>query len=142
METFHLLHLAACWNRNVETPPVNPILPPLITATVSSTTPEPAASQTGSTISLERDPVIRAAAAQLVFASRTSERFITPREVSELEAWTGRGVLEAVASFQIDSEVIIIFGCGTFVSSSPGLSFYTRRLEVFGRTNNGIMLNL
>ncbi|KAF8884146.1 nucleoside phosphorylase domain-containing protein [Infundibulicybe gibba] len=53
METFHLYHLAACWGgRNVT---------PISSANIASP-----------------DTVIRAAAAQMVFASRTSQEFITP----------------------------------------------------------------
>ena len=50
-------------------------------------------------------PRIRAAAAQMVFASRTSQDFITPEMVAEIEAWSGRAVLEALASFEIPAEV-------------------------------------
>lgn len=53
------------------------------------------------------DPIsrIKAAAAQMVFASRLSQDFITPEQVTELENWCARGVLEALAGFKIGSEV-------------------------------------
>lgn len=40
----------------------------------------------------------------MVFASRTSQDFITPEEVSELEHWTGQGVLNALANLDIPPE--------------------------------------
>jgi hypothetical protein len=143
METFQLLYLAACWRGETQSSNATP--PPLTTAPGFATVPELSGSQdraTRSTMPVERDPVIRAAAAQLVFASRTSERFITPQEVTELEAWTGRGVLEAVTSFQIEADVRSIFGYGTYVSFVLGLSLCTRKLKVFGRISDGITLSI
>lgn len=49
--------------------------------------------------------VIRAAAAQMVFASRSSQDFISPEQVNEVEKWSGRGVLEALSKFDIPPEV-------------------------------------
>jgi uridine phosphorylase len=54
-----------------------------------------------------QDTVIRAAAAQMIFASRTSQAFITPDQVSELEKWTGMVSLKFcqkrfVVLFEID----------------------------------------
>ncbi|RXW23547.1 hypothetical protein EST38_g2316 [Candolleomyces aberdarensis] len=51
-----------------------------------------------------RDTVIRAAAVHLVFASRTSQDFITPQEVSDLEDWAGLGVLTALAAVEIPED--------------------------------------
>ncbi len=36
------------------------------------------------------DTSIKAAAAQMVFANRSSRDFVTPSEVTELEKWTGQ----------------------------------------------------
>jgi uridine phosphorylase len=41
----------------------------------------------------------------MVFASRTSQDFITPQQVSELEAWTSKGVLNALSSLGIPENV-------------------------------------
>ncbi|KAG1879992.1 purine and uridine phosphorylase [Suillus subluteus] len=49
-------------------------------------------------------PVIRAAAAQMVFASRSSQAFISPDQVNELERWSGQGVLEALVRFDVAPE--------------------------------------
>lgn len=106
METFHLLHLAASWrsqspySRTDGPPPLttNPVLPTLSPAPASQVTPV-VLSGVGSSF------VIRAAAAQMVFASRTSQDFITPAQVTELEAWTGRGVLDALSGFELAAEV-------------------------------------
>ncbi|TFY69657.1 hypothetical protein EVJ58_g311 [Rhodofomes roseus] len=38
----------------------------------------------------------------MVFASRTSQDFITPETVAEIEAWSGRAVLEALVGFEIE----------------------------------------
>lgn len=89
METFHLYHLAACWggkdiSETASAPPltagpVKPIISQPSSPLVTARTPQ---------IALQ-DTVIRAAAAQMVFASRTSQAFITPHQVSDLERWTG-----------------------------------------------------
>ena len=86
METFHLYHLATCWggrpviSKALSTPlttgPVNPII-----SEMHPMHPVPQVSQ---------NSVIRAAAAHMVFASRTSQDFITPKQVEELENWTGQ----------------------------------------------------
>ena len=89
METFHLYHLAACWGGRD--------LPSTASATPLTTGPvKPNISQPSSPLVIAptpqialRDTVIRAAAAQMIFASRTSQDFITPEQVSELEKWTG-----------------------------------------------------
>ena len=41
----------------------------------------------------------------MVFASRTSQDFITPEMVAEIEAWSGRAVLEALIGFGIKPDV-------------------------------------
>jgi uridine phosphorylase len=89
METFHLYHLAVCWQGRrserksaappLTTRPVNPALSGPPSPTVSTLPPIPAPGT-----------VIRAAAAQMVFASRTSQEFITPEQVAILEDWTGK----------------------------------------------------
>ncbi|KAF5371399.1 hypothetical protein D9615_009678 [Tricholomella constricta] len=104
METFHLYHLAACWSGRrvaakageppLTTGPVQPIIsvPPALSVPASS--PRLASS----------DTVVRAAAAQMVFASRTSQDFITPDQVTELERWTGLGVLNALINLEIPAD--------------------------------------
>ncbi|KAF8220001.1 purine and uridine phosphorylase [Tricholoma matsutake] len=101
METFHLYHLAACWggkdiSETASAPPltagpVKPIISQPSSPLVTARTPQ---------IALQ-DTVIRAAAAQMVFASRTSQAFITPHQVSDLERWTGMGVLDALINLEI-----------------------------------------
>jgi uridine phosphorylase len=89
METFHLYHLAACWGGGSLAGPTS--APPLTTSPVKPTISQPL-SPSGTIVTPRialRDTVIRAAAAQMVFASRTSQAFITPDQVSELENWTG-----------------------------------------------------
>ena len=86
METFHLYHLAACWggrsviSKALPTPlttgPVNP--------TISQIHPINPAPQ------VSPNSVIWAAAAHMVFASRKSQDFITPKQVEELENWTSQ----------------------------------------------------
>jgi uridine phosphorylase len=90
METFHLYHLARCWGgwttpsttqtTPLTTGPVRPVLS--LPSTPISTVPP--------VLLASPNSVIRAAAAQMVFASRTSQDFITPEEVRELENWTGQ----------------------------------------------------
>jgi uridine phosphorylase len=50
---------------------------------------------------------VRAAAAQMVFAQRASRAFIAPAEVAALEAWAGRGVLDALVGVEIDASVSV-----------------------------------
>ncbi|OCH88826.1 purine and uridine phosphorylase [Obba rivulosa] len=113
METFHILHLAASWpafshSASRVEPPLSalPVAPSIYPSHPPSTQDEPhgvsVAAPDGHV--LHPRPRIRAAAAQMVFASRVSEAFITPQHVAEVEAWSGRAVLEALASFSIDSE--------------------------------------
>jgi len=88
METFHLYHLARAWSGTGSEPPATdspltagPVKPDVVSQPKATT--QPARPLAG------KDSVIRAAAVHLVFASRTSQDFITPEEVTELERWTG-----------------------------------------------------
>ncbi|KAL1940527.1 hypothetical protein VTO73DRAFT_7962 [Trametes versicolor] len=114
METFHILHLAACWraeakdtttspapplDRDATAPSIYPAHPPSTQAAI----PDVAISAAGDE-PLKPPPRIRAAAAQMVFASRTSQDFITPEEVASVEAWTGRAVLEALVGLEIEPD--------------------------------------
>ncbi|RDB29910.1 Purine nucleoside phosphorylase DeoD-type [Hypsizygus marmoreus] len=103
METFHLYHLAACWSGGRVTSKVAE--PPLATGPVRPVISVPSSNSESiipppSLQLASPDTVIRAAAAQMVFASRTSQDFITPQHVSELERWTGLGVLNALKNFE------------------------------------------
>ncbi|OSD05554.1 purine and uridine phosphorylase [Trametes coccinea BRFM310] len=113
METFHILHLAACWrpeaheaakdapplSRDATAPSIYPAHPP----STQSDIPDVATSAIGHQ-PLRPPPRIRAAAAQMVFASRTSQDFIAPQEVASIEAWTGRAVLEALVGLAIEPD--------------------------------------
>ncbi|KAJ7437608.1 nucleoside phosphorylase domain-containing protein [Mycena galericulata] len=97
METFWLYHLAACWTgRKGTSGGAHP--PPLAAGPVQPTAsqPSPAAKSIPNALA-GHETVIRAAAAQMVFASRTSQDFITPEDVAALEEWTAKGVLDALA---------------------------------------------
>lgn len=111
METFWIFHLAASWrgvkqSNSAVNPPLatSPVVPAL--SGKPSGTPE---QMDGLDVSLEEvsssRSVIRAAAAQMVFASRSSQDFISPEQVNEVEKWSGRGVLEALSKFDIPPEV-------------------------------------
>ncbi|KZT68502.1 purine and uridine phosphorylase [Daedalea quercina L-15889] len=111
METFHILHLAANWPSSTHTmamaaPPVTtlPVAPSITVPPAPSTQGQPSSVSTADAEGkpLRPKPRIRAAAAQMVFASRTSQDFITPEMVGEIEAWSGRAVLEALAGFAIE----------------------------------------
>ncbi|KAF8996143.1 nucleoside phosphorylase domain-containing protein [Cyathus striatus] len=101
METFHLYHLAHCWGgratsrKSTPPPPTTTPVSPSISQSHPTTQEVPAAKASSS------NSVIRAAAAQMVFASRTSQDFISPQQVAETEDWTGKAVLEALAGFEI-----------------------------------------
>ncbi|KAG6849185.1 hypothetical protein H0H93_010642 [Arthromyces matolae] len=120
METFHLYHLAACWSGIRSVGKTNE--PPLTTGPVKPVTSVPPSPVLLTNVSrlASPDTVIRAAAVHMVFASRTSQDFITPDQVTELERWTGlvwlnltlllsspalcditQGVLNALSSFEI-----------------------------------------
>lgn len=106
-----MFHLAASWRGRTissELPPpltTSPVLPKM--SELPSTQPPPP------DIHSSEDPVckpkIRVAAAQMVFASRSSQDFITPEHVLQLENWTGQGVLEALRGFDIAPDVGTIF---------------------------------
>lgn len=113
METFHILHLAANWpgparTKGTVAPPVTalPVAPSMTVTPSPSAQAQPPSVSTASAAGepLRPEPRIRAAAAQMVFASRTSQDFITPEKVAEIEAWSGRAVLEALVGFRIDPE--------------------------------------
>ncbi|KAF7378072.1 Uridine phosphorylase [Mycena sanguinolenta] len=103
METFWLYHLAACWNGRKGTSSGAPA-PPLATGPVQPTTSQPSTANAVSKVLAGHDTVIRAAAAHLVFASRTSQDFITPNEVAVLEEWTAKGVLNALVEMTIPAD--------------------------------------
>ncbi|KAG5644466.1 hypothetical protein DXG03_008367 [Asterophora parasitica] len=87
METFHLYHLAVCWSgRRVASKAEDP---PLATGPVHPITNVPSSPVVPRSAIVSPESVIRAAAAQMVFAARKSQDFITPDQVTELESWTG-----------------------------------------------------
>ncbi|KAF8839768.1 purine and uridine phosphorylase [Paxillus ammoniavirescens] len=108
METYWIFHLAASW-RGLSRPssPLNPLLAtdPVLP---SHNSPHPQGVDLSNDMhksAPEKDdvlrPLIKAAAVQMVFASRRSQDFITPQQVSELEAWSGGAVLEALRVMNI-----------------------------------------
>ncbi|KAG2357708.1 nucleoside phosphorylase domain-containing protein [Suillus spraguei] len=103
METFWIFHLAASW-RGVKQSS-SAINSPLALSEIPSGTSEKVEVILPS---LDKDtssrPVIRAAAVHMVFASRSSQAFISPDQVNELEKWSGRGVLEALVRFGVAPE--------------------------------------
>ena len=110
METFHIFHLAASWPGKFNTS--KPAPAPLATSPVHPDMSQPSSTQDPPPdlhLSVSEDiapsPKIKAAAAQMVFASRSSQDFITPKQVIELENWCARGVLEALRGFQIARDV-------------------------------------
>ncbi len=90
METFHLYHLAACWTGR--TIMKSEGAPPLTTTPVQPvmTRLTPAAQQASAISLVSGKSIIRAAAVQMIFASRLSQDFITPEQVDRLEHWTGK----------------------------------------------------
>ncbi|KAJ7929579.1 nucleoside phosphorylase domain-containing protein [Mycena leptocephala] len=100
METFWLYHLAACWNGRKGISD-GAHAPPLATGPVQPTTSQPSTAKVILNALAGHNTVIRAAAAQMVFASRTSQDFITPEEVAVLEEWTAKGVLDALVEMTI-----------------------------------------
>ncbi|OBZ78779.1 hypothetical protein A0H81_00040 [Grifola frondosa] len=112
METFHILHLAASWHIEAHDmsgrpPPITrmPTSPSIYPSHLPSTqenVPDVATSAAGGK-PLIPQPRIIAAATQMVFASRTSQDFITPQEVAQIEAWCGRAVLDALIGIAIDT---------------------------------------
>ncbi|TFK33738.1 nucleoside phosphorylase domain-containing protein [Crucibulum laeve] len=104
METHHLYHLAACWDGRARVAKEAPA--PLTTGPVSPVTSRQSSPQQSTTNTQVVSPhsVIRAAGAQMIFASRTSQDFITPEEVDALEHWAGKGVLDALVNLYIPAE--------------------------------------
>ena len=107
METFHLYHLAKNY---VPLPPrpLGDVDPPVATGPVSPTVESTTGESTQSQVpekTVVPPPRIRAAAAQMIFASRLSKAFITPDDVVELERWSGRGILEALIAINISANV-------------------------------------
>ena len=116
METYYILHLAASWRAVIHSSPPT-VVPPLSTVPVSPSisSAHPPSTQRivpGASTNVsdgdkgdEIQPSIKAAAVHMVFASRTSQDFITPTQVDKLEAWCGRAVLEALINFEIPDAV-------------------------------------
>jgi uridine phosphorylase len=112
METFHLFHLASCWNATPTSQKAHPS--PLTTTTpvkpdiLHPSSVHPLAPNLASSLTpRSQKSVIKAAAVHLVFASRTSQEFITPEQVLDLEAWAGRQVLTVLCEFPIDENVCL-----------------------------------
>ncbi|KAG9311237.1 hypothetical protein JVU11DRAFT_8314 [Chiua virens] len=108
METYWIFHLAASWRSGL-TP--SPALNPRFAAgslfpIATSLDPESALTAPPVMDTIPR-PSIRAAAVQMVFASRSSREFITPELVTTLEAWCGQAVLEALCAMDIPLDVCI-----------------------------------
>ncbi|TDL22442.1 purine and uridine phosphorylase [Rickenella mellea] len=114
METFHLFHLASVWRTRTSSPSSpSPALSPSMPPTTLPVTPTLSQNSSRHTPPLltdanqaPRSGRIRAAAVQMIFASRTSQDFITPEHVAELEAWSGRSVLETLCNFPIPFELL------------------------------------
>ncbi|TFK70867.1 purine and uridine phosphorylase [Pluteus cervinus] len=81
-------------------PPPNPTSTVLLPLALPRALPVPTEVMPQSLVSTQNS-VIRAAAAQMIFASRLSQDFITPADVKELEDWTGQAVLKALTQFPI-----------------------------------------
>ena len=114
METYWVFHLAVSWqgppNPNPSpalNPPVSadPAFAPAATSHADTTSTALRVSQP--TKDKVRQTTIRAAAVQMVFASRSSQEFITPEHVSKLEAWCGQAVLDALLAMDIPQDVRI-----------------------------------
>ncbi|KAJ7062161.1 nucleoside phosphorylase domain-containing protein [Mycena amicta] len=109
METFWLYHLAACWsarNKNKNKSQVAADSAPLATGPVNISPAPPSISGSIEPAAVPlagHDTVIRAASAQMVFASRASRDFITPEQVTVVEEWTTKGVLDALVAMEIPS---------------------------------------
>jgi uridine phosphorylase len=141
METFHIFHLAASWQGKLHSP--MPVPPPLTTSPVHPDMSQPSSIQdpplhlpSSVDEDLTSGPKIKAAAAQMVFASRSSQDFITPEQVTELESWCARGVLEALREFEIGSDVqtsLSLEPPDMLISDFIHCRTCTPRLVVFGR---------
>lgn len=104
METHHLYHLAECWSKKRKVAKVSEAaLPPLSTGPVKPVASSDKATGTSTETSAlaAPDTIIRAAAAQMVFASRTSQDFITPQQVQDTERWTGKASSMSYGSMYI-----------------------------------------
>ncbi|KAG6369257.1 purine and uridine phosphorylase, partial [Boletus reticuloceps] len=110
METYWIFHLAASWRG---LPSAEPALnPPQLSAgpVFSSAAPsesshaDPSRPPPRPAKDTVQQPTIRAAAVQMVFASRSSQEFITPEHVSLLEAWCGQAVLDALLAMDIPQD--------------------------------------
>lgn len=113
METFHILHLAANWSNyhcltSHNDAPVDghqaqntPVFhgPTSIASSSQNQLAVPAPS-----IPITQSR-IRAASVQMVFASRTSQDFITPDTVVRIQDWTGKAALEALSQLGSDIDV-------------------------------------
>lgn len=112
METYHLLHLASVWRPRKRSHDgryegtTDQRIPPTSKPVTPALEPAPS-SQPGLLIEKAEpvEPRIRAASVQMIFANRLSQDFINPQRVLDLEAWSGRAVLDAITSFDIASEV-------------------------------------
>ena len=87
MESFQLYHLAACWTARAI---LISTAPPLATNPVDPIFVDSKTSTQQIKLSAPGSSVIKAAAAHMVYASRTSQDFITPQAVKDLERWTGQ----------------------------------------------------
>jgi len=104
-----MFHLATSWQGKLDSSRLAP--PPLAASPVNPEMSQPSSTQNpplhmppSTSEDLTNRPTIKAAAAQMVFASRSSQDFITPEQVTELEKWCARGVLEALRGFEIGSD--------------------------------------
>ncbi|KAH0826337.1 purine and uridine phosphorylase [Lanmaoa asiatica] len=109
METYWVFHLAASWrglssSSSALNPPlaVGPVFPVAISSHLETT--RTAMHESQPVKDILQQPSIRAAAVQMVFASRSSREFITPEHVSKLEAWCGRAVLETLSAANIPQD--------------------------------------
>ena len=89
METFHLFHLAACWKgRNRSNGNAPPSLANEPADSVAFNDNNGVYKPLGDNVASSAY-AIRAASAQIVFAARKSQDFITPEEVKQAEQWGG-----------------------------------------------------
>ena len=123
METFHLLHLASCWPRRSNPPPLGrtgPVPPPscepaearIVDSVVSPAlnfAPQSPSIPHVTAANIDTGPRIRAAAVQMIFADRPSQAFITPEQVHALENQAAIGLLEAIIAYDISKQVIAVF---------------------------------
>ncbi|KXN85898.1 hypothetical protein AN958_10740 [Leucoagaricus sp. SymC.cos] len=111
MESFHLYHLASCWAGRPSA--TQETAPPLTTDPVHPVVagPSSAAQHAHAKSLVSGKSIIRAAAVQMVFASRLSQDFITPDQVARLENWTGK----LISALPLDTN---IHGLGEITASS------------------------